>query len=151
MNILSPLNISQKNPKPSFTLDTIPFLNIIVIGFFFCLLGSKFLMAPGLSVDLPYSPVSSIHNEPIHQVLTLKLHNQIFFQGKIYTLQTIEQALSTSLHNQLSSPSTLLIKMDKNISVEDLLRLCEIATSAGYAKVHVAANPQPTLSTLNEI
>lgn len=151
MNILSPLNISQKLQKPSYSLDAAPFLNVLVVAFFFCLLGSHFLTAPGLSIDLPSAPQPLVHNEVTEQVLTLKLHNQIFFQGKIYSLQTIEQPLLHALETHTSTTPALLIKMDKNISTEDLLKLCEIAKNAGYAKIHIASNSQPTPSSLNEI
>lgn len=143
-NITSPLSLKNKISSPSTQWDIVPFVDILSIALLLSLLGSYYLNAPGLSIELPRGSSEVITTQPIATVLTVNRDNMLFFEGEVYSHNDIENALNRYTKSHKMKESTLLVKLGKNVSISSLFEICEIAKRSGFEKIHVAGNETPT-------
>lgn len=136
----SPLGLQTKIKAPSMKLESIPILNVLCIAFLISLLSSKYLFAPGLTIELPKQSEPTLEGRPTATILSVNEANMIFFEGNIYTLENIEIALTTFTQtNKILSP-TLLTKISKGTEMNTVFKICEIAHKAGFANIQLAGN-----------
>lgn len=135
-----PLQLERELTPPDYRMDIIPLVDVILIAFFFSLLGSRFILAPGVQIELPAVNAQAISGAPTAAVLTIQNDNMLLFEGRIHTLGSFEAAMRTYFGDKGGlSDAVLLVKSDKDVSMSTFLYVCEIAQRAGFAKVHVAA------------
>ena len=63
----------------------------------------------------------------------------LIFDGAIYTIDSFRKSFSRA--GKQERRGTLLIKADKNLSVQTLVEICEAAKSAGFENAIIAAEP----------
>lgn len=136
----SPLGLRAKIKLPSVDIDTIPFINVLCIAFFISLLSSKYLFAPGLTIELPQSSESKMTGTITNAILSVNEANIIFFEGNIYNLENIEQALAEFVKKSSITNPTLLAKINKGTDVDVFFKICEMAHQAGFSSIQLAAN-----------
>lgn len=136
----SPLMLRTKIKSPSIKLEWMPFLNILCIAFFLSLLSSKYLFAPGLTIELPKSPENKLPGIFTTAILSVNEINLIFFEGNIYNLENIEDSLTTYVNNSPNPDPILLIKASKKTEVNTIFSLCRIAQKSGFSNVQLASN-----------
>tara|TARA_B100001248_G_scaffold220746_1_gene176675 strand:+ start:122020 stop:122505 length:486 start_codon:yes stop_codon:yes gene_type:complete len=143
--ITSPLNFKKALTAPSLSFDVIALVDILIIALCFTLLGSRFIYAPGVAVDLPKVEQASLIGMPSVAVLTLKQKNMIFFEGRIYSAKTFQpHLLKESLEGmEHSQEAVLLVKLGYDVDMQTFLSICERAREAGFSKVQVAAEEAP--------
>lgn len=146
-SITSPLNLKNKISATNINWDIIPILDIFVIALFLSLVGSEYISAPGLSINLPEGGKSVVQTEPITAILTVNHDNMLFFGGAIYGSSEIGDALSAYLDTNKPKDATLLVKIGKNVSINGLFLICEIAKESGFTKLHIAGNENMELKT----
>ena len=102
---------------------------------------SKFVLAPGLSVDLnsqiqlptmPQPEYANVNSDIT--VLTAKGNSMIIFEGAICDKKTLKKKMQLSKRK-----GTILIKADKSLSIQELLDIAQIAKHGGFQKIHIAA------------
>ncbi len=132
------LKLEAELPKRA-KLSFWPFLDICVIGMFFVLFSSKFVMTPGITLALPEVGASQVAISPIYEVITVtevKAEEMIFFQDSVLDLESLERLFQS--RGLAPQGATLLIKADVAVSTETLSLLIELAIESGYADVQLA-------------
>ncbi|MDR0728129.1 MAG: biopolymer transporter ExbD [Puniceicoccales bacterium] len=124
-------------PEPEHWLDFWAFANVGILVFALSLLSSRFILSPGMNVALPQlpGPLSAV---PTLGVLTLSNDRLFFFDGRILTLENLEEALRDFLSRHTLRPATLLLRPDKDLSVGVLCRVSALAKRSGFGQLQIA-------------
>ncbi|MGC9451135.1 MAG: ExbD/TolR family protein [Oceanipulchritudo sp.] len=130
-------------PRPGF--DVVPFIDAVLITLFVALNTSVFVFAPGTTIQLPASrTLEQIESAPT-VVLTVDRNELYFFQGSKLTRQSLQAALEHYVDHALSEDrgagATLLLKADATIPSSTLFELMDVARSAGFNRILLAAEP----------
>ncbi len=146
--ITRPLELqSRLSPSPR-DLDFFAWVSVGVIALFFGLLGSKFVLAPGLligsgadgfqlpaSTGLQYTGTASV-------VVSYRQDDVILFEGSIVKLPELRQRLAA--YARKHPGEVLLLLADKHVSAQAVTELSVMAQSVGFAYVLLAGeNPAP--------
>lgn len=142
--ITKPLNLQVHLRRPDARLEAVPFIDICMIAVFFGVLSSGFVVAPGIALSLPTTAVAPQDAAPTAQVLTVMETEGseviIFDRGGVLTLEAFEKLLAD--RNEDFSQEVLLIRADRDVSLQVLTRVWEIAANAGFGRVMIAAEPE---------
>ncbi len=137
--ITRPLNLLSRLKKPSLRFDVVALFDILVIVFGFTLLSSRFIFAPGITIDLPRVAADDLVGVRTDAVLTIGANEMLLFEGSILNYDNFVERLGE--HFQGDPDGSLLIRADRRIPMQTLLEVAELARSAGVARVQVAASP----------
>ena len=139
---MTPINVFSKIPKERISIGSVAIVDVILIAFILMLSMSKFVLAPGFSVgvdnNLPnmanpnYAKIASDLT-----VLTAKTNSMIIFDGSICDSSLLTKKMAIKRHK-----GTLLIKADKNLTIQQLLEIADTAKMGGFEKIHIATNPE---------
>ncbi len=142
------VNTTSKVRKQEISVDSAALFDILLIALMMTLLGSKFVAATGLGIsfggdgrtDLPRmgAPDSAVANSGM-DVLSARGDSMLIFDGAIYTIDSFRKSFSGA--GGPARRGTLLIKADRNLSVQTLVEICEAAKSAGFENAVIAAEP----------
>jgi len=146
--ITRPFNFEAHVTKPSTSFDIVPLLNVCVLLLFFGLLGSRFVLAPGVAINLrlPASDGTPAEALPTSRVLTVGEaggREMLIFEGRILNLDSLERLLGERAGAYAGE--VLLLRMDRDVSMVLLVRVCELAKRAGFDQVLLAAEPEQAL------
>jgi biopolymer transport protein ExbD len=144
--ITRPLDLSSKLSAPPRDLDVMFWVNVAAVGLFFALLGSRFVLAPGMPVGvgaggaLELPQVGNVMHGTASVVVSYRRDNMILFDGGIYEFSNFGPVLEEYARRH---PGTaMLVRVDKQVSMQGFLDLCDLAREAGFANVLVAAEPE---------
>ncbi len=126
-------------PEPDNRINLVPFFDLCVIGLFFALYSSRFIFAPGVTIDLSEVDVSARTGLPTPAVLTVRENNILLFEGEIFRLEALDEKLTQFVIQEKVEEATLLIKADKSVAMQEILHICDLARKAGFDRVHLAA------------
>lgn len=146
--ITRPLDLVSRLSPPPRDLDVFAWVNVGLIALFFGLLGSQFVLAPGLPIgvaadsalDLPRMDGAVNAAGPASVVVSYRRDNVILFEGGKYTLAELRAPMED--YARLHPGAVLLVRADRQVSMQAFLDLCEMARQAGFANV-LAAAEQP--------
>ena len=127
---------------PKMKLDLIPVLDLIVLALLISLLFTRYLMLPGVRVDLPKTEFTIQQNSSKVAVLTIANGGMLFFAGSVYEQSSIGQAFQKYLNGSKSTSSVLLVKAEASMDIQQFLNLCKMAQDAGFSEVQIAADPK---------
>lgn len=157
-SITRPLNLAAHLRAPDRTFDPIPWVNLMVLFVFIGILHSRFILAPGITIDLPSQQEASLSAVQTTAVLTMSASGVqgnrpfILFQGKVLNLDQIEGPLTAFVAQAKAEETLLLLKADRNVRAQHLIDLCEIARRSGFGGVQLAAEiPAASTSPMNEV
>jgi len=142
--ITHPLDLQSRLSAPPRDLDALFWVNVGLLLLFFSLLGSRFVLAPGLSMQvgseliLPGS--RSTTQGAASVVVSYRRDNMVLFEGEIFELGDLGPRLGQ--YAKEHPGSGMLLRCDKAVSMQGFLKLCDLARAAGFARVLVAAEPQ---------
>jgi biopolymer transport protein ExbD len=137
--ITRPLDLQSRLKAPSKRLNPVPLFDVLLIAFFFSLLSSKFVLSPGLTINLPQG--GSGLGAPVSAVLKVEGADMLLFDGRILNMESLGAALRT--HTMTNPGETnLLIYFNRDVSVQTLLSVAEVAREEGVARVQLAAEPR---------
>ena len=91
--ITSPLDLRRHLSEIDQRFDFVPFIDLILIGLFSVILGSRFVFAPGLDVELPKVDSEVLTVLPTAAVLTIRENEMILFEGDRVRIGGLEQKL----------------------------------------------------------
>ena len=140
---------SRLSPAPR-DLDFFAWVNVGLIAVFFGLLGSRFVLAPGLPVgvagdntlELPQIGGANEGAGPASVVVSYRRDNVILFEGGMYSLTELRKHMEA--YAKKHPGAVMLVRADRQVSVQAFLDLCEMARQVGFVHVQVAAEqPQP--------
>jgi biopolymer transport protein ExbD len=144
--ITRPLDLVSRLGPPPRDLDFFAWVNVGLIVLFFGLLGSRFVLAPGLamavgesgsSLDLPALGTSTGGEGVASVVVSYRRDNVILFEGGMYSQADLRKQMADYVRKHPGA--VLLVRADRQVSMQAFLDLCEMAKSVGFANVLVAA------------
>lgn len=148
--IARPLELESRMSPPPRDLDFVAWVNVGVIVLFFSLFGSNFVLAPGLPVGvgepgvlvLPSIGTAAQDAGTASVVVSYRSDRVILFEGGMYSLSELRKHLEGYAKNH--SGAVMLVRADRQVSVQAFADLCEMAKSVGFANVLLAAeSPAP--------
>ena len=144
--ITRPLDLAARlSPSPR-DLDFFAWINVAMIALFFGLLGSRFVLAPGLpmevgetgtAIELPTLGPSVGSAGVASVVVSYRRDNVILFEGGMYSPADLRKKMAE--YARKHPGAVLLVRADRQVSMQAFLDLCEMAKSVGFANVLVAA------------
>lgn len=151
--ITQPLELQSRLSRPPRDLDFLAWVNVGVIVLFFALLGSRFVLAPGLPVglggenamDLPQLAGASSAGAPASVVVSYRRDNVILFEGGMYNLVELKKHMTA--YAKEHPGAIMLVRADRQVSMQAFLDLCQLARTAGFAHVLAAADQPQAEST----
>ncbi|HEX9783551.1 MAG TPA: biopolymer transporter ExbD [Opitutaceae bacterium] len=138
--ITRPFNFEAHLSAPSTRFESVPFINVGVLGLFFVLLSSRFVIAPGILLDLPMVDGLPRDIAAASRVLTLSESQgaeMLIFEGRMCTLESFEKLL-TGREEEFKS-EVLLVRADGDVSLQLLARVWKLSVQAGFNRILLAA------------
>jgi biopolymer transport protein ExbD len=124
-------------------MDFVPVLDMIVIAMLVSLLFTSFVTLPGVRVDLPVTEMRMQHSQQAVAVLTIGNNGMFFFNGAVFEPRTIQRGFEGYIRTAEGASPVLLVKAEDKMEMQEFLRLCEMARSAGFVQVQLAGqNPE---------
>lgn len=140
--ITKPLELESRLSPPPRDLDFVSWVNVGVICLFFSLLGSRFVLAPGLlvgtgneSIAIPQTAHPQL-SRTASVVVSYRSDNVILFEGAIVKRAELEQRLAA--YAKKRPGEVLLLIADKNVTLQAVSDLSALAQSLGFAYVQTA-------------
>ena len=147
--ITRPLDLESHLSKEPRDFDVMFWVNVGAIVLLFTLLGSRFVLAPSLAVSvngeasdlaLPEVSPGSQSVAAASVVVSYRRDNVLLFEGGMYSLPELRKQMN---HYMKTHPgAVLLVRADRQVSMQAFLDLCEMARQEGFSNVLVAAEPQ---------
>lgn len=128
----------ERLKRPQVKVDVIPVLDLMVLGLLISMLFTRFVMLPGVRVDLPATDLRMQHNAASVAVLTIGNDGMLFFDGSVYKHSSIEQAFRSHLEATEELNAVLLVKAQAAMELQLFLDLCQMAQQAGFVQVQIA-------------
>lgn len=144
--ITRPFNFVAQVRQTRAGIDLVPFVDVCIILLFFGLFGSRFILAPGVAVDLQLPAASGAPPDavPTSRVLTVGEvggREVLMFEGRILDLEKFERFLKERAGR--FEGEVLLLRMDRDVSMVFLTRVMETAKIGGFARALLAVEPEP--------
>ena len=143
-----PLGLMAQLKRPPVKLDMVPVLDLLVIALLFSLLFTRFVMVPGVRVDLPDSEMQMEPSILPVAVLTIGNRGMLFFDGAVFELSSIDRGFERHIQNKPGQEIVLLVKTEGSMDLQLFLKLCRMAQDAGFVQVQIAGEHAPDLPSL---
>lgn len=130
----SPLDLRRHLQEPRGGVDMVPLVDVLLIGLCLLLMGSGFIGAPGVGIALP-----EVHDRqvvPVTEVLTIKHDRMLLFRGRIFTVEELRHFFEKE--GVKVQGGALLVKVDREVSVQALLNVCEVVRQSGFERIQLA-------------
>ena len=132
---------------PKLQLLGLPLLDLLCLALLCSLFFTRYVMMPGVEVDLPVSELKMQRGDSFLTVLTIGHHEALYFEGSVHNLRSIEAAFEQLVDRYEDATPTLLINASADLKMELFLHLCKLAKNAGFVQVKVAAN-EPSIPAI---
>lgn len=136
--ITRPLNLDAHLRPPLRTMDWAFWVNGGLIVLLFSLFGSRFVLAPGLAIDLPKTDAATLTAAITNEVISVPRANAILFQDALCDLPQFKTRLAE--HAKGRQDLSLLVRPNRHVESQDLMAIVQAAQAAGY-RVLIAAEP----------
>jgi biopolymer transport protein ExbD len=130
----------ERLKRPEIKVDFIPVLDLMVLALLVSLLFTRFVILPGVRVNLPETDLRMQHDASEVAVLTIGNEGMLFFAGSVYERGSIEQAFRRHLEDRGEQTSVLLVKAEASMELQFFLDLCRMAQTAGFDEVQIAGD-----------
>lgn len=141
--ITRPLDLQSKLRREPRNFDALFYVNVVLLGLFFALFGSRFVLAPGLGVDfkVPEMPGAKAGAATTDRFVSVLPSGQIFADG-LLNLAQLRVWLKVEAA-KLQQPS-LLVRASAGVPLSLVADITSAAREAGFVRVMVAAEePAP--------
>ncbi len=123
-----------------------PLIDIVFLLLIFFMLTSRFVAQEGIKVDLPVTEKAHVRGAAEETVLLLRADGTIYFQRRVFTLETLAPEFSRQREILLERP--IEIRADRAASVQSMVSLLELLRGLGAKRVtvstvHQASGPVP--------
>ena len=145
--ITRPLDLRSRLSPPPRDLDVFHWVTALGMVLFFGLLGSRFVLAPGVAVAVGSGDSDETHLPgyvrareeamPASVVVSFRRENVILFEGGVYSMKELGRAMKA--YAEKHPGAVLLAHFDRQVSVQSLVELAQLAKSSGFAQIQLAA------------
>jgi len=140
--ITRPLDLSSKLRPPPRSLDALFFVNGLLIAGFFMLFGSRFVLAPGLGIGFRLPEASQAVEGAARTMVVISIPRPdmvLVPDGNLNYSQLMGWLQQRSKEEKGFS---LLVRADRRVPLEDISRIAEMASQAGFTGgVQMAMEP----------
>lgn len=133
-----PFGLVGRLKRPKHGLDLIPVLDLVVIALLLSLLFTRFVVLPGVRVDLPLTEMRMQHSSSEVAVMTIGHNGMLFFNGSVYDQASIGRAFSGFVKRSNDPEVALLMKIQANMNIQAFMELCQAAQEAGFSQVQIS-------------
>lgn len=144
--ITRPLDLQAKLAPPPRDLDVVFWVTLAGICLFFGLLGSRFVLAPGLpvgvntSAQLELPQVGTTQPAAASVVVSYRRDNIILFEGGMYSPLELKRQLEAYVAKHPGA--VMLVRADRQVTAQALFELWDLAKQIGFSNVIMAVEPQ---------
>ena len=139
--LTAPFGFMSRLESPRLRFDSLPFIDILMIGILIAFLQSTLIFQPGIGINLPQSTKSELAGERVSRVLSVTAEGTYFMDGRPFrTLQGVASHLA--VHPPKHSSEVLLVLIPRDQPLEEALHITEMIQGAGFMRIQVAARPQ---------
>jgi len=135
--VTQPLELQSHLRRRPRNLDVFYFADLALLSVFFLLMGSQFVLAPGMPMDLPALTNSTELAQPADVVVSMRSDDAILFEGGLYPLAAFQTRFAEVV--KARGAETVLVRVDRQVTAQGLLDLCSAARNAGAKHVQIAA------------
>lgn len=129
----------QLNRKKMVTFSTISLTDIVLLLLIFFLLSSSFFVQPGIRVTLPKAITGQVDiRDRIYITMTSK--DLIYLNNQRVLKSELESKLRTIFFNK--TEKLVVIQADKDLTLEKVIAIVDIAKLAGAERFMVATQPE---------
>lgn len=132
-----PFGLVARLQKADTRLDFIPILDLVVISLLVSLLFTRFVVFPGVQVDLPVTEMRTEHTQLPVAVLTVGNNGMLLFDGSVYEVSSIFRGFQDFAESSGSKGVVLLVKVEASMDMQYFLTLCDMAKRAGFTQVQL--------------
>ena len=136
--LTSPFGLKRHLTPPRMKWDLVPVLDMIILALLISLFFTRYLILPGVRVDLPKTELLIQQDASRVAVLTIANSGMLFFDGSVYQQNSIEQAFHQYVGNSSSKAPVLLVEAGASMDIQKFLELCQMARNAGFHEVQIA-------------
>lgn len=133
-----PFGLVDRLPSLKTGFDVVAAIDLIAIALLIALLFTRFVILPGVRVDLPVTDLRMPQNASDVAVLTIGNNGMFFFSGGVYELSTIDAAFRRYVESRESEEVVVLLKTEASIDLQMFLELCQMAQAAGFSQVQIS-------------
>jgi biopolymer transport protein ExbD len=125
-------------------MDPAPLVNVVFLLLLFFLLSSPFVLQSGMGIDLPVSNTPNVGDFQ-SLVVAVMNKNMLFFNNQPTTLADLQKVLREEARR--APNQELIIKADKQVPLDVLVEIMNIASKAGLRGVNLATRPGTPMTT----
>ena len=129
----------ESTRKRMVIFSPISLTDIVLLLLIFFLLTSSFVVQPGIKIKLPKA-ASGQQDDSDKIFLTVAKNERIFLNQKPINTQDLGVELRRLLKE---TPKLVVIRADKDLSLETTIRIVDIAKLAGAERFMIATEPGP--------
>jgi biopolymer transport protein ExbD len=131
--IARPLDLASKLRPPPHGTGALHYVNVGLLGLFFALFGSRFILAPGLGVDfqLPQQGAQPGAAQA-SSVISVLRSGQIFTDEGLLDMEQLRQWLKAKVRSSRDPEPTLLIRASSEVTLSKLVEIEQAAHDAGF-------------------
>lgn len=128
----------QRNNK-KIILDITPLIDVVFLLIIFFMLTSSFILQPGIKVNLPSA--QSAHTQSSKDIIiTMTNTGQLFLNDEKVLVSELQIRLEKLLNH--SNKKFVIIKADRDTLHGFVVRVLDIAKSAGAERLAIATTPE---------
>lgn len=141
--ITRPLQLSDKLRPPPRSMDPLFYANVVLLGLFFALFGSRFVLSPGIELlqpefAIPASEGGGSVGVSTMAVISILGPNMVFTEEGRMSLGELAVWLPTQVARAGEQESRLLVRSDVRVSAADIMKISDLATRSGFTGVQLA-------------
>ncbi len=121
-------------------LDAAPFAGVLFCLLIFVLLASL-VYTPGVIINLPESISTLPGVDGPTLAVAMDANGQLYFQNQIIMATNLQKRLQAEVARQ-TEPVTLVVQLDKAVTMEQFVKLRDLAASAGIKQMSQAVLPR---------
>ena len=130
-------------------LDASPFVGVLFLVAIFLLLNSSLVFLPGVAIRLPEAADLPGVTGPTVAV-AVDSQRRFYYRNQIVQETALQMELRKAVA-ETKEPLTVVLLADKSVPNETLVRLCDLARSAGVKQALLASRPPSPPSRTNVV
>ncbi len=127
--------MSHKRRTVMAEINMVPFIDITLILLIIFMVMSPMLVQMQMNVDLPKSNAVNTTAEDDVIRIEVQKNGSIRIENRTYTVKTLEQELVLRMGK--ASKKTILVEADKNVPIQTVVDVFDIAKKLGAAKLGI--------------